>query len=259
MWSNLFKDVEQMETVKYKKNYLSNVIMQYQVSQKASSDLLEGDVLKAVLKEYPLIQPDTEEKQCNLRMDSTTPQASFTNFIRKEFLSNDGNYKLTFNLNFITFEVKKYTCFEELVQKVDNILLTILRDHAELIILRIGLRYIDIFEEQKNMKSFFQNGIQDYIKRFEKPISDDIKVSKAMSREEYIVEDVRAILQYGYFNQYFPAELKDKQFVIDTDIIFQGGIQKIEDIKDKIVYMKDIAQIIFENCITDKMRGLLNE
>ena len=128
---------------------------------------------------------------------------------------------------------------------------------------RFGIRYINLI----NLPCKNKNELLDWNKFINNKLlnSNDIFGNKALLQliqihniKSAFNDDIIYTVQSGIPNQNFPAALMEKTYLIDID-----GYSKVLMEKDEIVDMFDKIHDeeveIFETCITNELRSMMNE
>ncbi len=116
-----------------------------------------------------------------------------------------------------------------------------------------------MFPYDKNLKSYFNEHIKNYISFYLNEKSAENKLSRTMNRAEFLNQGKRIVLQYGFFNPSYPAILTKEDFVLDIDSINTSVFGSYEDVNAAILQAHFSICELFENCISDRLRGKLNE
>jgi uncharacterized protein (TIGR04255 family) len=90
---------------------------------------------------------------------------------------------------------------------------------------------------------------------------DNLISSESCSRNflvsEYLYDEIKLRMQTGIYNPDYPAKIKKLDFIIDLDAFIDTPhvVHNVESFFDDI---HEKIQEKFEECITDKLRGVLN-
>lgn len=116
-----------------------------------------------------------------------------------------------------------------------------------------------MFPYDKNLKFYFNEHIKNYISFYLNEKATDNKLSRTMNRAEFLNQGKRIVLQYGFFNPSYPAILTKEDFVLDIDSINTSVFGSYDDVNAAILQAHVSICELFENCISDRLRGKLNE
>jgi len=126
---------------------------------------------------------------------------------------------------------------------------------------RFGLRYIDhITFNEDNIFEWSEYLHNSLLAAFSIP-HEEKQIVRAFSNFTVSDEDMTLQFQYGMHNPDFPAPIKKKLFVLDSDA-YTEGLLELDDIKAKIEKFHEAIGNLFEQVITDRLRekmGVINK
>ncbi len=246
---------DKYQDICYAKNYLSEVIcrLDFADQMKVFNSTMPREVYGVVRKYYPIAEPqEVVGAQFQVNPISGTV---INNMVSKNwvFWARNKESSCSIDSTRVVFSVKKYSVFDSLYKAVSEIMRAILDLNPDCQGKRLGLRYINSLP----MKEPEYRIADKYFKALDIMRNDD--TLRLYTQMVYYVPetDIRVNLQYGYPNPDFPAKLKNRSFLIDTDAFYQG-ILFSEDIDEMVMNMHTEAQKCFENMITDSFRKELN-
>lgn len=246
---------DKYQDICYAKNYLSEVIcrLDFADQMKVFNSTMPREVYSVVRKYYPIAEPqEVVGAQFQVNPISGTV---INNMVSKNwiFWARNKESSCSIDSTRVVFSVKKYSVFDSLYKAVSEIMRVILDLNPDCQGKRLGLRYINSLP----MKEPEYRIADKYFKALDIMRNDD--TLRLYTQMVYYVPetDIRVNLQYGYPNPDFPAKLKNRSFLIDTDAFYQG-ILFSEDIDEMVMNMHTEAQKCFENMITDSFRKELN-
>lgn len=252
-----------LEKICYKKNYLKEVIININFTnpihelQKAS---LPIQIKKIVEKRYPIPakgkriegiikisskgEPIKEEKK-------EIPQWIYHGIKRDKIIKIDEQI--------ISVALHQYNNYEDLRQDIINPINSIIKIGKNVEIKTTSLRYINIFtdiiRDYNDIKKYFVNMISS---SFENLIDKD-NCSRNFLITEYLLDnDIKIRMQTGIYNPNYPARISRKDFIIDIEA-FLNTPHIMSDSRNFIDELHLNIQKKFEDCITDDLRGVLNE
>lgn len=249
-----------MSKKSYKQNKLETVIARIDFMNKLPylNETLPAESMDYLKEHFPISEPAKTVNQHVQLIPNEPPriitdevqQWNFHGKSREKTLQINPNYMLITYNRYINYKVFK----EDFVEVVNKLFLNNPKEYIS----RIGLRFINVFDNF----SFSDNNIDDYInsKYLTQQMIDrsDKTCSRYFNVLEYTTDLEKSKIQYGFFNPDYPSPLRNLNFVIDIDVFFDHIIEanEIETIFDKL---HDHAEDVYENFITEKTRGLLNE
>lgn len=238
------------------KNYSKNKLRQAIVRIDFDIAVISEDLLKKIQAEFPTVQSIQSIKN-QIRFTNATPQVLQTKVNLQKFFSNDMRKNVLISDECSILEYKTYSTYNEL--KKDFLLIIEILKECELIdkIKRIGLRYVNVFDNFNN-----KDKLKQYInKKYVKDIDIDLTTNN-MSRQitilEFNYDTSKAYIQYGFFNPAYPYPCKNYEFTLDIDSYIDFTFEK-SGLVDYLNELHERATAIFEDFITDKTRTLLNK
>ena len=255
-----FREVNMDNSIHYKRNNISNVILQIEFLKNETLSFIDNSKIYAmILENFPTQNIDTiDEVEVRVNNPQEVPGVDKHQYIRKSF-SKDYSCKLSVLKKMISLESNNYIDFNSFYGNIQGILKTIFEEFPNEQTIRIGLRFINMFPYDKNLKSYFNEHIKNYISFYLNEKSAENKLSRTMNRAEFLNQGKRIVLQYGFFNPSYPAILTKEDFVLDIDSINTSVFGSYEDINAAILQAHFSICELFENCISDRLRGKLNE
>ena len=256
-----FKEVTNMNEIKYKHNYITNVILQIEfLKNDALSLITNSSILEIINKNFPTQEIDTVVNEVEVKVDneSDTANANKLRHIKKSF-SRDYNCKLSVVKKMLSLECNNYVSFKNFYENIQEILKSIFTEFNDEQTIRIGLRYVNMFQYEKSLKNYFNEHLKNYISFYTAEKDSENKLSRAINRAEFISEGKRLVLQYGFYNPSYPSILNKQDFVLDIDTIDMSVFSSYDEVDKAIQKSHDLVCNMFENCISDKLRGKLNE
>ncbi|HEO1398272.1 TIGR04255 family protein [Legionella bozemanae] len=245
------------KNINYKKPFLKEVILRidFPVPTPGLEKPIPENILKIILKNFPISEPQkllTHELQ--LSIDNVkSKQSEITEWV---FHSNERDKTLKISSSSMIIVVKKYTSFENLYVISKDVIEALYKKFKELIVNRIGLRYVNIIEpggsDPLSWADYINEkmlGIIDFNERKD-------SITRAFHILEYNFNDIRVKFQFGIANPDYPAIIKKKQFVLDIDSYANGAFE-LQEILANIEAAHEKVQEIFESSITDKTRHMM--
>lgn len=251
-----------IDSIKYSKHYLSNVICRIDFSTLLSESILsELSMEKDIINYFPLKLKDIVEEETNFNLidePGSEPVLSKekNSFIRKTFVDSEGANKFIFSPKYILLDYSNYSSFEMLRTHLETIVKKIILLSPEIVVTRFGLRYINTFnvDDMRIQKSFFSNILNEFV-----CVSslENATLSRAMGHFEYVNNDIRLNFNFGEFNRNYPGILQKRDFVLDYDASVQMNYKLSDILSAKLNIAHTMIQEAFENSITDKLRDMM--
>ena len=251
----------------YRNSFLNQVIVRIDFVQFIQTNMVfDESIEKEILKIFPRRGKDQiiRFNSINVVFDQKNKGLPNTNGeimegIQREYFTNDARNKLILSNKFIVFEINKYSCFEEHKQWFQLILFAFFQKNR-VSANRTGIRYINIFDTSKIklQKKYFASEIASSlhvrINEKQKPC-----LIRSMHMDEYRVDGMSMNFRYGMFNPEYPNPLKRNDFALDIDFFSNDIIDSADEILQVIDKGHCEIQALFEQSITDSLRGEMGQ
>ena len=251
----------------YRNSFLNQVIVRIDFVQFIQTNMVfDESIEKEILKIFPRRGKDQiiRFNSINVVFDQKNKGLPNTNGeimegIQREYFTNDARNKLILSNKFIVFEINKYSCFEEHKQWFQLILFAFFQKNR-VSANRTGIRYINIFDTSriKLQKKYFASEIASSlhvrINEKQKPC-----LIRSMHMDEYRVDGMSMNFRYGMFNPEYPNPLKRNDFALDIDFFSNDIIDSADEILQVIDKGHCEIQALFEQSITDSLRGEMGQ
>lgn len=209
-------------------NNLKQIIYRLDFDISKNEDVLYNEeFLNIIMKSYKKVEIDEIENVRTLKLDKDNSNLLPNNeqIISKVFTNAEGTSQLRINKNCIVFNSIIFndnlkTAFKDIVE-------TFNKYNSNKSVTRIGLRKIYVYDNYKS--SQLKQPLKTIMK--EDNLSDNIKLSRAIVREEYINDDIRITLNEGLLNPTYPSAIDDRSLIVDIDAVHYGIVNNIIDIK----------------------------
>lgn len=248
---------------KYKRNYLDNVVLRIDFPVIEDRKGFQF-ALRALSSKFPY-QNKSQELEGIVQI---SPAGEVTNNRKMNDVWDywdaykNKNIRITHTFLAIQYLNRSYINSKELVQDCKDIIDIFTRDVGITSITRLGLRYINRFDldaEVKNdivwNKYFSSNllGSIGFAKKIKRPIA------RAMSVLQLKYEDHDIQMQYGIWNKDFPSENTRKEFIVDIDSHSRFALESVSELTSMVQkYNKDIESIFLQS-IGGEMKKLLTK
>lgn len=250
-----------LQNIKYKRNFLAKVIIKIDfLSLLDESIVFAPNVLNIIQAYFQYNDKDLIKTINNINFK--TSSSEILQIIEKRYKNNSGKILCSISKECFFLEFDTYESFTILLDYITKIFSELYKSKNKIQIKRIGLRYINLFDENKIkiQKNYFVKELHDIMDFKNKKINEmDMLISRGFLNLEYFNEDNRTIYKFGKNNSQYPGEIIGKSLLLDIDSIFKGLCDKEEDLIAIIKKNHDIAQGLFEQTITDEFRELLNK
>jgi len=209
-------------------NNLKQIIYRLDFDISKNEEVLYNDeFLNIIMKSYKKVEIDEIENVSTLKIDKDNPNVLSNNeqIISKVFTNAEGTSQLKINKNCIVFNSIVFN--DDLKIAFKDIVDTFNKFNSNKPVTRIGLRKIFVYDNYKS--SQLKQPLKTIMK--EDDLSDKIKLSRAIVREEYINDDIRITLNEGLLNPTYPSAIDDRSLIIDIDAVHYGIVNNTTDIK----------------------------
>lgn len=186
------------------------------------------------------------EHNFNLNMD--TNEVMQRDFINYDLIAEDG-IKLTLlaGQKVIALESRTYIDNRIYIDRLKSIIEKINDQGLDNVVSsRIGMRFINIFpcEKKEHIKKILQRPNDKVVcSALEKE-----KLNRAVIVEQYNFNDYFVKVQYGVFNKFYPAEIKNTDITLDIDVYF-GGLVPISEWSETIQIYNHAAFDMFKSYV----------
>lgn len=255
--------------VKYKKNYLTEVIFRINFSNILKLAGNNKEAAEEFQKEIFEIFPNVHfqyNNNVNVQVDikegksqSTIEDGDLTWIFTDE--NNSKQVELNSKTLILVYHKGTYNGFEGFLNDV-SLLLKALRWYYPFNVTFLGLRYINQVHEdiinETNIVEYINN---DLINKIIFNLNDNENFSQLFSRLDLLQDNYQLTFQFGFFNPEFPEPITNKDFILDYDcrLIKDHSVNSQRDIELELSKMNDIIRQKFNYSITDKLKKLMGE
>lgn len=247
----------------YKRNFLKQVICKINFTEtinKINESQKLDEALVSVIREHLPFYDRREVIQAGVMINVETPteQRCNTKKLNQFNFYNEGQKIICIiESNAITLIYKEYKDFKVLYEKITKILSKFLEIYGEVGIGRLGLRYINEIELIETNFFNWKRYLSPKILGFLNVTTEKEEIIRTLNRIELKKTNHNLTFQYGMNNPDYPAKIKRKNFILDFDAYC--GCVLYTDVEEVLNDFHDSIQTLFEECITDKMREVLND
>lgn len=177
-------------------------------------------------------------------------------FTEWNYYGSDREKRLTIAPNCFFVTYSRYTSYENLKNDCLPIADKIFTHFSDLRCSRLGLRYINNIELREGNPFDWSRLVDQRLLGLFSRFNDPEHVTRIFNITEFKHEDIQIKFQFGVPNPDYPAVIKRPIFVIDIDASIQG-LQGYGDISANLDRSHVHVQSLFEESITDELRGLM--
>ena len=245
---------------KYKKNFLTNVIVRIGFAKPLDIEVLPPEWRKVILKYFPIAEP---KKFIEFYSEiKVVPKTKFEFETGEEI--TEWNYygkhrekRLVLQKSFLSITYTSHKRFEDLKSELLDIAGELFEVFSDIQINRLGLRYInEISLDETNFfdwEKYLNSNLLSFFNISEN--NDDI----VRGLNNLVLNYGTMILNfhYGMHNPDYPAPIRKKIFVLDYDAYYTG-LQDLKDIESNLSTCHEEIKTLFEKNIEDGLRDVMN-
>lgn len=245
-----------MTTVKYKKNFLTNVICKIDFDPELSiKNEPPSKFQEKIKKDFPhLVENELNEYKTSFSKNENVIES----FRAPLYVFKDSKTKavkvINLSYKYLIIEFFQYKSFEEFVECVRNVIDVFSELYEISEFSRLGLRYINEIKINKGnpfdwtnlINSSLINATNDFF------YNDRSNICRAISQIILDYDHFKMNFNYGLYNSEFPNKISRKDFVLDYDC-YTANIEK----KDSYEYLNKFHEKIneeFEKSIEEGLR-----
>lgn len=242
----------------YKKNFLTDVLFKINFSILLSlNNETPEEFQKKIIEDFPVLEPiQGVDIKIDLRLQSST---STPIPITWTFSNTDKSFLIELTSSSLAVINKKYKNIETFNAVVSKILNAFFSVYSQVLITRVGLRYINQIKlDEKDFfewKNYLNGSLISHLSFIEKPEV----IRRSFNRFDLkIDDDTNLLFQYGIHNETFPEKITKKEFALDFDCYSQIQVEK-EQVMAKLDEFHKIIKDFFEKSIEDGFRKKLDD
>jgi uncharacterized protein (TIGR04255 family) len=244
---------------KYKRNFLHKVIARIDFQQIIGiRNSLSKELSKKALEIFPIEEP--KKKLVGVKFQLSAKEVKREELGEKvewHYHGRNREKSLCIASDFMYISYSIYENIEKLSAEFFTILEQLIKSYRDIQVTRTGLRYINNIELNEGNHIEWHRYLNDDLLSIFDVALDKTKISRAFQILELNYGDMNLKFQYGMFNPDFPAPIRKKIFMLDYDAFFQG-LQSENEIKDNIIKFNNEIEKLFESCIKDGLREVMN-
>jgi uncharacterized protein (TIGR04255 family) len=246
--------------VKYKKNYLSKVVLKFDF---APVPALMVDRKIPYTDDIAERFPNSSAAQAAQFQFTFGPTGSGIEQQQRGWIwthaNSSGKRTVVLSADSLSIEygTDEYEDFKEFAATVEYALEAFQRRYAVAEFTRVGLRFIDEIDlgggDPLDWNGFIS---PDLITSVKAGLPDGMKMTRSMHQVTFEANDFSVIFNYGLFNPDFPSPIARRLFVLDCDTYIAGGLAAA-DAMNRISKMNSTCERVFEASIGDELRELM--
>ncbi len=247
------------EQVCYKKPFLKDVILRldFGAPVAALSRAVPQKIATLALQRFPIAEQQ-KGKSHGVVISDAAIETTQQEIVQWLYHGRNREKTLSITASALFLSHRAYESYEALKNDINPVIDAVFDLQKDLVIARIGLRYINVLETDKlnplSWEGYIRNDLLGSINAF----GDTGTLSRAFQIIEFNDDGRQTKLQLGIANPDFPAPIKRNQFVIDIDSSYQGALGGPE-VKDAIEIAHSKIQDLFETIITQTTRDLMEQ
>jgi uncharacterized protein (TIGR04255 family) len=242
----------------YKRNFLTQVIARVDLLSPVDdfAQRLPSVINEVARRNFPIMEPrKTIAAEFQLTgSESSARQSEITEW-HYHGTRRDKTLAITPGAVFVVYT--QYESYAALRREFTEVLDTIASAVKDLQPSRLGLRYVNSFSFNEGdpftWSEYFNPRMLEFIDLF----PDRHRLARALSIMELNMDDFNVRLQYGLHNPDFPASIRRRNFVVDLDAYGQG-LFDARDIPTTFDKYHNVVEEVFESCIADGLRAVMN-
>lgn len=243
----------------YTKNFLTDVIFKIDFPPILSLvDNVPSAFQEKIASNFPVLEPIIQQ-QWAINIQSGSPVGQKTAKTTWKFKTKDGTRIIEINSEYVVIGIKKYTDYSEFKNFVTEIIKIIFELYPEIVINRLGLRYLNKVALKDGAIFDWDNKIN---KNLISPLSFvDNKDNILRSIQSFVLKvDDETLLTFrsGILNDVFPNAPVSKEYLLDYDCFTNIQFEK-EEIFEKLDKYNDIITEYFEKSIDEGLRDYMME
>lgn len=240
---------------KYKKNYLTRVIAQIQVVNPIVTIAdAPHEKLAHLLRKSFSIEDHKDVQQSHITITPEGPKTSSRPGKVYTYLSPRRTKIVQITEEAMTLEYLVFKSSGPFKKDFISIIKTVFECYPDVQVNRLGMRFIDKIDlkGEANPTDWTKYLNQNLLGAFAL-VGEPESLVRAFHVLETKKDNVRLKFQYGMHNPDYPAPIRQKVFMLDTDV-HVDGLLSLEAITDYWQTLRDTAHLWFESVITDNFR-----
>jgi uncharacterized protein (TIGR04255 family) len=247
-----------LDSICYEKSFLKEVVVRLDLLSPitAVAKKVPDKIFQVAVKRFPIPEKKLLEHH-QVTITKGKPKVAKSSGPACEWLFHSKDRKRTLCLSerYVWIKEIAYTRYEDLRQDFLSVLEQIESIDGTPQPKRLGLRYINVVDDQMRDWGGWKKMIQPTLVVGHEILSPEEEASFAgsLTTFELTAEDSRLRFIFGQFNPNQPAASMKTQFVLDVDV-FSDDVEAISDVKASLDLFHARAQSVFERSITSELR-----
>lgn len=249
-----------LDAIKYKRTFITEVIARIDFLGALSeiNQSVPRSVANIIIKAFPILEPRRIIAQ-ELQISPAQVQAKAepTESMEWKFHGKERDKFLAASSNSFLVNYSNYASFEILTQEFLEPAAEVFRVFPDLHARRLGLRYINNIElKGANPFSWARYLNKKLLCAFDLSEPKEY-ISRAFHTLEFNYGESILRFMYGMHNPDYPARIRRRVFVLDFDA-YSEQPATFPEIAANLKSFHDSIQRLFELCITDSLREIMN-
>lgn len=245
---------------KYKKNFLTNVIVRVDFPNTLKTDSLPSDFTKVILKSFPISEPKKFYQMVGtFKVD---PKKKFEIETGEE--TTEWNYyganrekRLVIQKDFLSISyMKSYKGYEDLKSEFLNIINKLFEVFTDIQVNRLGLRYINEINLDETDSFSWEKYLNNNLLSIFNITKNKDTIARGLNNLVLNYGNIILNFHYGMHNPDFPTPIRKKIFVLDYDA-YNIGLQDIKDIESNLFAFHEEIEKLFEENIEEGLREVM--
>jgi uncharacterized protein (TIGR04255 family) len=247
------------DKVCYSKTFLKEVILRidFPAPLPAFNKTIPAKVSKAALSRFPVSESQKVQAQ-ELQFSATGISANSREETQWVFNGKAREKTLVVAPQHMVYTTRAYKTFEEMTEDFFHVLNVLRNIESELMISRMGLRYVNIIDLSDGDPLNWEGYINDSLLGMVGFNGRQANLSRAFHILEYNFDEIGLKCQFGVANPDYPAVARRRQFVLDMDA-YSFSACDVDDIPRVVGEAHSLVQDFFESSIGDQTRKLLKQ
>jgi len=249
-----------MKDICYKNNYLVEVVARLDFAKPIEAlmePVLPADIHAEIKKHYSIFEPNKITRH-GVQISDASVKSEKEEIQQWVYHGEERDKSITISAHFIVVTFKVYRDFNNFKEHIISPIRKIIELEKNVQIQRTGLRFVNIYNDFIKSLSDIKQYFPPMLSCSFENLIDQESCSRNFLISEYLYDEIKLRMQTGIYNPDYPAKIKKIDFIVDLDA-FIDTPHVVTDVEGFFDEIHDKIQDKFESCITEEMRGLLNE
>jgi len=247
--------------MRYRNNYLDNVILRFEFPQiNALLSTEKPELSETISANFPIVEGKRQD-QIAVTVSDTGASINKSNLGWQWLCQNneEGDKVFAIAPSFMSLEYKNQTFdyFPPYLGEFSEIF-ALFQDRYNVVeFTRLGLRYINVIRLDEGNPLEWNELINDnLLSGIGHNLDGDMNLARSMNQFIALKDDISLNFQYGIANPDYPNQVARKEFILDYDCVINGAIPS-EEALARVDNLNDVAEHMFEKSISDGLRDLM--